>query len=149
MIQTISVWETVAASPRSTACITVPRMAMMKAAIIVLEWPGSRPCNAPSRIALGTNSHAFPVCSRLAKSVMEASQIRGELLQFAQGCLRIGSMAIIETVLDMVMDQFLFGLCDRGFDGVDLLSDLDTGFAILDHRNNRTQMAFDPFEALD
>jgi hypothetical protein len=33
-------------------------MATMKAAIIVLECPGSKPCSAPSRIALGINSHA-------------------------------------------------------------------------------------------
>ena len=36
-----------------------PRTAMIKAAIIVLLWPGSSPCKAPSRIADGTNSQAF------------------------------------------------------------------------------------------
>src|SRR5574343_649263 len=43
----------------------------MKAAIIVLEWPGSRPCSAPSAIALGTNSQALPCCSRVAKEFMQ------------------------------------------------------------------------------
>src|SRR5208283_3507914 len=61
MIQTIAVWEKVAARPSRIACATVPRMATMQAAIIVLEWPGSRPCSAPRRIALGAKSHALPV----------------------------------------------------------------------------------------
>ena len=55
---TIKVCEMVAVIPSSTACHTLPLIATMKAAIIVLEWPGSSPCNAPSRMALGMNSHA-------------------------------------------------------------------------------------------
>ena len=51
--QTTRVWENVAASPSRIAWVTVPRTAMMKAAIIVLLWPGSRPCRAPSRTAEG------------------------------------------------------------------------------------------------
>jgi len=35
------------------ACQAVPRTAMMKAAIMVFEWPGSSPCSAPSRMATG------------------------------------------------------------------------------------------------
>ncbi len=37
--QTTAVWETVAASPSSTACFNVPRTATIKAAIIVLNGP--------------------------------------------------------------------------------------------------------------
>jgi hypothetical protein len=44
--------------------------AVERSKVYVLEWPGSRPCNAPSRIALGTNSQAFPPCNKLAKSVI-------------------------------------------------------------------------------
>src|SRR4051812_2555100 len=68
----MAVCESVAASPSNTACMTVPRTAMMKAAIIVLEWPGSRPCRAPSRIAVGTNSQAcaVPCWSRSGSEVM-------------------------------------------------------------------------------
>ena len=51
--------EIAAESPSSTACQTVPRIAMMNAAIIVLEWPGSSPCSAPSKMAVGTKSHAW------------------------------------------------------------------------------------------
>ncbi len=40
--------------PSRAACQAVPRIAMMKAAIMVLEWPGSSPCRAPRRIATGT-----------------------------------------------------------------------------------------------
>ncbi len=71
--QTTAVCDTVAARPSRTACISVPRTAMMNAAIMVLEWPGSRPCSAPSRIALGTNSQALPPCSRVWKSVIGIS----------------------------------------------------------------------------
>ena len=46
-------WEIAADSPSSAACRIVPRTAMMKAAIIVLECPGSRPCSAPSTMATG------------------------------------------------------------------------------------------------
>lgn len=49
----------VADNPSSTACPTVPRIATTNAAIIVFEWPGSRPCSAPGRIALGMNSQAL------------------------------------------------------------------------------------------
>ncbi len=71
--QTMAVCDSVAARPSSTACISVPRTAMMNAAIIVLECPGSSPCSAPSRIALGMNSHALPPASRVWKSVIGIS----------------------------------------------------------------------------
>ena len=67
---TMAVCETVAASPSSTACASVPRTAMMNAAIIVLECPGSSPCRAPSSMALGMNSQEFPCCSSVLKLVM-------------------------------------------------------------------------------
>jgi hypothetical protein len=50
---------------------------MMKAAIIVLEWPGSIPWSAPRRRALGTKSHAWavPCCSRWESSVIGSLEI--------------------------------------------------------------------------
>ena len=48
--------ERAAERPSNTACPMVPRMATMKAAIMVLEWPGSKPCNAPSKMAEGMKS---------------------------------------------------------------------------------------------
>ena len=50
--------ENAAESPSNTACQTVPRIATMNAAIIVLECPGSRPCKAPRSMAVGMKSHA-------------------------------------------------------------------------------------------
>lgn len=41
--QTTAVCEMVAASPSITACLMVPLIAMINAAIIVFECPGSRP----------------------------------------------------------------------------------------------------------
>ena len=72
---TTAVCEIVAARPSNTACPTVPRIATMNAAIIVFEWPGSRPCNAPSRIALGMKSQALPCCRRVENSVMTPRSI--------------------------------------------------------------------------
>lgn len=70
---TTAVCDSVADRPSSTACVSVPRRATMKAAIIVLEWPGSKPCKAPSKIALGMNSQALPCCKRVENSVMESA----------------------------------------------------------------------------
>jgi hypothetical protein len=42
--------------PNKTACEIVPLTAMMKAVIIVLEWPGSSACKAPRSIAVGMNT---------------------------------------------------------------------------------------------
>jgi hypothetical protein len=62
----------VAVTASSAAWGIVPRIATMKAAIMVLEWPGSSPCSAPRRIALGMNSHgAAAFCwTSSAKGVM-------------------------------------------------------------------------------
>jgi hypothetical protein len=69
---TTAVCETVAASPSNAACATVPRTAMMKAVIIVLLCPGSKPCRAPSTRALDSSSpmDAAPVCSRSDSDAM-------------------------------------------------------------------------------
>ena len=44
---------------------------MEQAAIMVFEWPGSRPCSAPSRIATGMYSQAWavPCCRSWEKSI--------------------------------------------------------------------------------
>ena len=67
---TIAVCDKVAAKPSKTACPTVPRTAMMKAAIMVLECPGSSPCSAPRAMALGINHHTLllPCCNIWANS---------------------------------------------------------------------------------
>ncbi len=44
-ISQTTVWETVAASPSSTACFNVPHTATIKGDHR-FEWPGSRPCSA-------------------------------------------------------------------------------------------------------
>jgi hypothetical protein len=38
--QTNAVWEMVAASPSKIVCVTVPRPAMIKVAVVVLLWSG-------------------------------------------------------------------------------------------------------------
>jgi len=53
--QTMITWENAAERPRRTACGMVPRTAMMKAAIMVFECPGSKPCRAPNSKAMGNS----------------------------------------------------------------------------------------------
>ena len=70
-IQIIAVCETVAESASSAAWANVPRMATMKAAVIVLECPGSSPWSAPSRTAAGANNQA-PAESGLSHCTIHA-----------------------------------------------------------------------------
>ncbi len=58
--------------PALAACPTVPRTVMMKAVIIVLLCPGSKPCRAPSTRALDSNSptDAASACSRSDSDAM-------------------------------------------------------------------------------
>ena len=51
-IQMSAEWESAAETPRRQAWPTVPRVATMKAAIMVLECPGSRACSAPNTSAV-------------------------------------------------------------------------------------------------
>src|SRR6201994_2410228 len=123
--QTRAVCDTVAASPSSTACISVPRTATMNAAIIVLEWPGSRPCSAPSRIALGMNSQALPPASRVWKSVM-ASEVFRDRLELADRVARAHALdGVLQAMVDVVVHQRLLGIGHGTLDRLHLLRDLE------------------------
>ena len=59
-------------------------MATIKAAIMVFECPGSRPCSTPSKMALGKYSQACeaPCCNSSAKLDMERDlEVLGDLLE--------------------------------------------------------------------
>ena len=50
---------------------------MMNAAIIVFEWPGSSPCNAPSRTAVGRYNHAAVApCWKMSVSMSQCFRQR-------------------------------------------------------------------------
>src|SRR5262245_9321856 len=138
MAQTMRVCETVAARPSSTAWPTVPRMATMKAAIMVLEWPGSSPCSAPSRIALGTNSHACaaPCWISSAKDGIGPSQVLCYVLERFDRTPLLARQRlhdVVEAVIEVVLDQRLLRLADRFFDGLKLLRQLQARPSRFDH----------------
>lgn len=56
---------------------------------------------------------------------------------------------IINAVVQMVVDQGAFGVGHRLLDGVQLLSDIDAGLAVLNHGDDRTQMPFGAFQPGD
>src|SRR3569832_1740285 len=116
---TFAVCETVAESPSRVACSTVPRIAMMKAAIIVLELPGSSPCNAPSRIALGTNSHAMAVicCRSWAISVIVSLQIGPNYIDQVGRTLGLVGVLLAGGVDDVMADVVFQQLGGEAVDG--------------------------------
>ena len=58
-------------------------------------------------------------------------------------------MAIIKAVFDMIVDEFTLGIADRGFNGMELLGQLNTRPLLLDHCDDGSEMAFSPLKALD
>jgi hypothetical protein len=52
-------------------------------------------------------------------------------------------------VLDVVIDQFALGSCDRALHGVPLLGEVDPRSAGLNHLDDRRKMAVRPLEAGD
>src|SRR5713226_7929200 len=142
--QTIRVWEMVAARPSRIACPTVPRIATTNAAIIVLECPGSSPCSAPRRMALGMNSQACvePCWSRSVKDGM-ASEILGDGLELVDRLAAIRGRRIdrdIQTMIEMVLDQRLLRLANGLFDRVELLRQIKAGAPRLDHVDHAAKM---------
>src|SRR5512135_1577768 len=108
----------------------------MKAAIIVLEWPGSRPCSAPSRMALGTYSQALPCCNRVTKSDMGRLQVFGDGLELADGVVgTLGALAhgVFKAMIDVVVHQGLLGVADGALDRLQLLGDVEAAAPLLQH----------------
>ncbi|SBT09944.1 conserved hypothetical protein [Candidatus Accumulibacter aalborgensis] len=137
------------------ACATVPRMATMKAAIIVFEWPGSRPCSAPSRIALGMNSQALvvPCASRVAKGVIGfPSQVFGDRFELTDGfvrALRAVANRLFKAVIDVVVHQRLLGVADGAFYGLQLLGDVQAFAAVLKHADDTSEVPLGALQTLD
>ncbi len=57
-----------------------------------------------------------------------------------------GPVAVIETMLDMVMDQFSLRVTDGLFNGVELLPQFETGSPLLDHGNDRFEVTLGAFQ---
>jgi len=55
----------------------------------------------------------------------------------------------VEAMVDMVVDQHLLGLADGLFDGVELLGEIETVPALLEHGEDAPKVSFSSFQALD
>src|SRR5215210_2987741 len=127
---------------------------LMKAAIIVLEWPGSSPCRAPSRMAEGMNTQAWaaPCCRRSESGVTaQASQVLGDFLELFDGAARLDrrpARGVFKAVADMIVDQQSFGVGDGLLDGVQLLRQFQAGPAGFDHADDAAQVPLGPLQAL-
>lgn len=55
---------------------------------------------------------------------------------------------ILHAMTYVIVNEFALGVGYGGFDGMKLLRNLQTITSALDHGNQRTQMAFRPFQAL-
>src|SRR5262245_24996693 len=87
--------------------------------------------------------------SRLATAT---SQVLAERLEFGQSSARrlaVGVHGIVETMVDVIVDQLALGIADRGLDRVQLLGKLQAGPAVLDHANQGAQMTLGTLQALD
>ncbi len=65
-------------------------------------------------------------------------------LEFAYDCPRRVAPAVcrcVEAVIDVIVNQRLFGLPDGFLNGVELLSQIEARSALLDHGNDAPQMA--------
>lgn len=92
----MAVCEMVADTPSNTACLIVPRMATMNAAIIVLLCPGSKPCSAPSRIAPGMNNQALPCAKYSLNEVMLVDYTPSPYIKARVECFQPGGYRDVE-----------------------------------------------------
>src|SRR5205807_4811378 len=104
--------------------------AMMKAVIIVLLCPGSKPCRAPSARQQQPDGRGTGLQQigqrRHGKSLSEILRDRLELLDRRALFARQRADRLLETVFDVIVDQCLLGLCDSLLYRLQLLSDIET-----------------------
>src|SRR5215207_7572320 len=52
-------------------------------------------------------------------------------------------------MVEVIVDQCLFGLADRLFDGVKLLAEIEAGPSLFDHRNHAPQVTLGALQPLE
>src|SRR5690606_10512182 len=124
----------------------------MKAAIMVFEWPGSRPCSAPRKMALGMNSQACaaPCESRSANGVI--LEILCDIFEFVYGAatfLRKRTDCLFQTMIEMILDEGALGLGNRLFDRVKLLGHIEARPPALNHLDHLLQVPGRSLETFD
>ena len=80
-------------------------------------------------------------------------QVLGQSFKLAQRraclCRARAASVHIQAVLDMIVDEFPLGVCDRAFDSMKLLREVKTGASLLEHRENRGEVAMGALESGD
>src|SRR5437879_4832332 len=82
----------------------------------------------------------------------KGSQILADRLELLDRRPRLARQrpdALLETVVDVIVDQRLLGIGDRLLDGVELLHEIEATALRLDHRNDLAQMALGAFQPVD
>src|SRR5262245_5365612 len=105
-------------------------------------------------IALGMNSQAWvdPCWISSEKGGIGASQILGDFLELVDRApllARQGPDDILQTMIEMILDQGLLGLADRLLHRVELLGDIETRPTTLDHLDDAVQMPCGAPQPLD
>jgi hypothetical protein len=81
-----------------------------------------------------------------------ASEVLGDGFEFAQGviCMLCAfAYSVLKTVLDMVVNQGLFGIGHGAFYGLQLLGDIKATAPLFEHGDDALEVAFGTLEALD
>jgi len=79
-------------------------------------------------------------------------EILGELFELVNRIVRRATAStdrVLETVIDVIVDQGLLGLCDRFLDSLKLLCQIHTLASLLDHSDHGAQMTFGTPEAFN
>jgi len=63
--------------------------------------------------------------------------------------LTSAAAAVLQAMFNVVVDQFTLGIGNGAFDRVELLGEIDTGAAIVKHRQNLGEVTLGAFEAND
>lgn len=69
-----------------------------------------------------------------------SSEVAGDCLEF------VPVMIAVQTVIHMIVDQRLFGVADRAFDGLQLLRDIEAGASVFYHGYDRAQVSLSTFQ---
>ena len=72
-----------------------------------------------------------------------------ELFEFSQAGLAVRTRAVIEAMLDVIVDQFALGVADGLLDRVQLLSQVEAAAVFFQHGHDAAQVAVHPLQPLD
>src|SRR6516165_242900 len=148
-------WHVWSGSPNPTTIETVPDGRLVIGRFGAPPWLGIGGARSAAGLS-GTGTSPTgrqPYCpsglSKRPRRTALPSQILSDRLELAQCRAPARPGGAVEALLDVIVDQRFLGVFDCALDGLELLGELHIGSALLDHCDNRLQMAVGPLEALD